>query len=254
MALAVISRVGKACANALTIREKMAVHFAFDIAAWISAWAIGRFVSRRYFVGTVRTPFGDPYYFIALGLGAILGALLFGSLNMTLAGIWQIGHSIAGAVAGGIVGVELYKFFAGIKGSTGGQFVASLALGIAVGRLGCFFSGLPDFTYGVPTALPWGVDFGDGIPRHPVQLYESAAMLLFLGFYLNGLRTHSQLVRAQGFYLFTGCYAVQRFAWEFLKPYPHVIGPFNVFHLICIALFGYSVFMMRQSHELSAAV
>ena len=79
-------------------------------------------------------------------------------------------------------------------------------------------------------------------------------MLLFLGFYLNGLRSHSQLVRTQGFYLFTGCYAVQRFAWEFLKPYPHVIGPFNVFHLICIALFGYSVFMMRQSHELRAAV
>ena len=232
----------------------MAVHFAFDIAAWLSAWAIGRFVSRRYFAGTARTPFADPYYFIALGLGAIAGALLFGSLNMNLAGIWQIGHSIAGAVAGGIVGVELYKLFAGIKGSTGGQFVASLALGIAVGRLGCFFAGLPDFTYGTPTALPWGVDFGDGIPRHPVQLYESAAMLLFLGFYLNGLRSHSQLVRAQGFYLFTGCYAVQRFAWEFLKPYPHVIGPFNVFHLICIALFGYSIFMMRQSHELSAAV
>ena len=79
-------------------------------------------------------------------------------------------------------------------------------------------------------------------------------MLLFLAFYLNSLRTHSQLVRVQGFYLFTGCYAVQRFAWEFLKPYPHVIGPFNVFHLICIALFGYSVFMMRQSHELRAAV
>src|SRR5260221_215746 len=142
----------------------MAVHFGFDIAAWISAWTIGRFVTRRYFAGTARTPFRDPYYFISLGLCAILGALLFGSLNMTLAGIWQIGHSIAGAVAGGIVGVELYKRFAGIKGSTGGQFVASLALGIAVGRLGCFFAGLPDFTYGIPTNVPWGVDFGDGIP------------------------------------------------------------------------------------------
>jgi phosphatidylglycerol:prolipoprotein diacylglycerol transferase len=232
----------------------MEVHFAFDVAAWISAWAIGRFATRRYFAGAARTPFRDPTYFIVLGLGAIAGALLFGSLNMSLAGMLQVGHSIAGAVAGGIVAVEIYKRFAGITGSTGGQFVASLALGIAVGRLGCFFAGLPDFTYGVPTSLPWGVDFGDGIARHPVQLYESAAMLAFLAFYLNGLRTRSELVRAQGFYLFTGWYAVQRFAWEFLKPYPHVIGPFNVFHLICIALFAYSVFMMRQSHGLRAAV
>jgi len=29
-----------------------------------------------------------------------------------------------------------------------------------------FFAGLPDYTYGTATKLPWGVDFGDGIPRH----------------------------------------------------------------------------------------
>ena len=130
--------------------------------------------------------------------------------------------------------------------------IIALALGIAVGRLGCFFAGLPDYTYGTPTELAWGVDFGDGIARHPVQLYESAAMLLFLALYLRGLAVDSQLVRRQGFYLFVGWYAVQRFAWEFLKPYPPLVGPFNVFHLICIVLIGYSVLMMRQSDELRA--
>ena len=44
----------------------------------------------------------------------------------------------------------------------------------------------------------------------------------------------------KGFYLFTGWYGVQRFAWEFLKPYPTVIGPFNVFHLVSIALIVYA--------------
>jgi prolipoprotein diacylglyceryltransferase len=43
---------------------------------------------------------------------------------------------------------------------------------MAVGRVGCFLAGLPDHTYGVATNLPWGVDFGDGIRRHPTQLYE----------------------------------------------------------------------------------
>ncbi len=231
----------------------MLIHTLFDVIAWICAWLIARFAARRFFA-SARSPLRDPGYFIALGIGAVAGALLFGSLNMNLAGIWQIGHSIAGAVAGGIIGVELFKLTTGIRGSTGGQFVAPLTLGIAVGRLGCFFAGLPDYTYGTPTSLPWGVDFGDGIARHPVQLYESLAMLLFLAFYLGGLARGSGFVRTQGFYLFTGWYALQRFAWEFLKPYPAVFGPFNIFHLICAALFAYSVVMMRQSHELRAAV
>jgi phosphatidylglycerol---prolipoprotein diacylglyceryl transferase len=34
--------------------------------------------------------------------------------------------------------------------------------------------GLAGHTDGNPTTLPWGVNFGDGIPRHPTQLYEIA--------------------------------------------------------------------------------
>jgi phosphatidylglycerol:prolipoprotein diacylglycerol transferase len=218
---------------------------------------MGVFVSRRKWLtqaGVTRTPLRDPGYFIALGVGAIAGALLFGSLNLTFAGRWQLGHSIAGAIAGGIVSVEFFKRATGIRGSTGAQFVAPLALGIAIGRLGCFFAGLPDYTYGVPTSLPWGVDFGDGVQRHPVQLYESLAMAAFLGFYLHGIAKGNEIVLTQGFYLFTGFYAVQRFAWEFLKPYPALIGPFNVFHLICFALFVYSLFMMSRNHELRQTV
>ena len=37
-----------------------------------------------------------------------------------------------------------------------------------------------------------------------------------------------------GFHLFVGAYAAQRFPWEFIKPYGTVIGPFNLFHLICV--------------------
>jgi phosphatidylglycerol---prolipoprotein diacylglyceryl transferase len=214
------------------------------------------FVTRAgYLDGVRRTPVRDPGYFVALGLGAIAGALLFGSSNMTLAGMWQIGHSIAGAIAGGVVAVEIFKWWNGIRGSTGGQFVAPLAIGIAVGRWGCFFAGLPDYTYGTPTDLPWGVDFGDGIARHPVQLYESAAMVAFLVVYLIAIARGSPLFLRQGFYLFVGWYALQRFVWEFLKPYPTVIGPFNLFHCVCIAMFCYSVVMLsRQDHELRAAV
>lgn len=233
----------------------MLIHTIFDFAAWISAWLMSVFVARRgWLEGAARTPTRDPAYFIALGLGAIAGAFLFGSANMMLAHMWQLGHSIAGAIAGGIVAVELYKLATGIRESTGGQFVAPLAIGIAVGRLGCFSSGLPDYTYGTPTSLPWGVDFGDGIHRHPVQLYESLSMLLFLAVYLGGIRRHSALFLRQGFYLFVGWYSLQRFAWEFLKPYPAIVGPFNTFHFVCLAMLAYSLFMMRRNHDLRTAV
>jgi prolipoprotein diacylglyceryltransferase len=233
----------------------MLIHTVFDFAAWISAWLMARFVAHRHWLDAfARTPTRDPAYFIALGLGAIAGAFLFGSTNMVLAHMWQFGHSIAGAIAGGTIAVELYKLANGIRESTGGQFVAPLAIGIAVGRLGCFFAGLPDFTYGTPTALPWGVDFGDGIPRHPVQLYESASMLAFLAVYLNGIARSSPLFVRQGFYLFVGWYALQRFAWEFLKPYPTLVGPLNTFHFVCASLLVYSLFMMRRNHDLRAAI
>jgi prolipoprotein diacylglyceryltransferase len=232
----------------------MLIHTIFDLLAWLSALFMARFIRRMGWLDQQRTPLRDPGYFIALSLGAIGGALTFGSFNMMLAHIWQIGHSIAGAIAGGIVGVELYKLARGIKGSTGSQFVAPLAIGIAVGRWGCFFAGLPDFTYGTPTTLPWGVDFGDGIHRHPVQLYESFAMLSFLAVYLREIASHNAFVLRQGFYLFVGFYAAQRFVWEFFKPYPAVVGPLNVFHLICLVMLGYSLFMMRGNNELRQAV
>ena len=143
---------------------RVIVHTSFDILAWISAALVGWLVSRMGWLGSrTRSPLRDPGYFVALGLGAIAGALIFGSLNMGLAGHWALGHSIAGAIAGGVIAVEAFKLFYGIRGSTGAQFVAPLATGIAVGRLGCFFAGLPDYTYGTPTSLPWGVDFGDGV-------------------------------------------------------------------------------------------
>ena len=102
--------------------------------------------------------------------------MFFGTANALLSGVHALGFSMVGGIAGAIASVEAFKRFTGVSGSTGIVFAAPFAATVAVGRWGCFFSGLADFTYGTPTGLPWGVDFGDGIARHPVQLYESLAM------------------------------------------------------------------------------
>lgn len=233
------------------------MHTLFDLLAWASAGALGWLIAWRGWLAgfSTRPQFkADPFYFIALAVGALGGAVAFGSINMALGRFWTLGHSILGAIAGGVAAVEIYKWARGMRGSTGLPLVAPLALGIAVGRFGCFFSGLPDYTYGTPTHVPWAVDFGDGLQRHPVQLYEAAAMLVFLAFWLRALVRHEAAIITNGFYLFVAWYALQRFAWEFLKPYPAIFGPFNLFHLICGALLVYSLFMMRSSHDLRAPV
>ena len=182
-----------------------------------------------------------PLYVVALAVGAIAGAWGFGSWNTALTAIPHPSHSVAGALAGGIIGVELYKLVRGIAGSTGAIWVGPLALGIAVGRWGCLLAGLPDETFGTPTRLPWGVDLGDGVPRHPVQVYESLAMLAFLAVYLVALARPARWTRGRAFYLFVLFYAAQRFVWEFLKPYPRLIGPLDLFQLLALAMILYAL-------------
>ena len=178
-------------------------------------------------------------YFAALAVSAGLGAWAAGSVNTLRDAAPVLSHSVAGALAGAIIGVEAYKAVRGIKGSTGGVFVGSFTLGVVVGRWGCLFAGLPDRTYGTPTRLPWGVDLGDGIARHPVQVYESLSMAAFLALYVLALQRRQPWAVRQGFYAMCAWYGLQRFGWEFLKPYPTVLGPLNVFHLLSAGLVAY---------------
>ncbi len=184
-------------------------------------------------------------YALALVSGAVAGGYGAGTLNLWLSSVPGIGRSIVGALAGAIIAIELFKWRKSIMGSTGLIFVPAFATSVAIGRWGCYLSGPEDQTYGLPTMQPWGHDFGDGFFRHPVQLYESFSMLLFLAVALILLARRQPFFMRNGFYLMVLFYAGQRFVWEFFKPYGAVIGPFNLFHLICAGLICYGLVMMR---------
>ena len=104
-------------------------------------------------------------------------------------------------------------------------FIPSLALGIAVGRLGCFFNGC---CFGLPSDLPWACTFptdslaGDvypGVHIHPTQLYESAYMLLvFAGLMLGDRKAPARGVLTGWFLLL---YGFGRFFVEMLRWYEH---------------------------------
>lgn len=217
----------------------MIVHSIFDLLAVLAAVLVFWLLPLPQ--SAVSQPWRlHPAYVTLASLGMMLGALAAGTGNLLLSGLNEIGKSVVGGLAGAILAIELLKRRLGITESTGLRFAAPLAAAIVVGRLGCFLSGIEDRTYGSPTSLPWGFDFGDGVLRHPVQLYEAMAMVVFLAAFALLLRGGYMIATRAGFHLFVGCYAGQRFLWEFIKPYGTVIGPLNLFHLICFGLLGYA--------------
>jgi prolipoprotein diacylglyceryltransferase len=225
------------------------VHAVFDVAAWVASMTVFWLTTRHLLPADALPAHKVPHpgaYAVAAGAGALCGAMFFGTANALLSGVHALGFSMAGGIAGAIAAVEAFKRITGVTGSTGIAFAAPFAATVAIGRLGCFFSGLADFTYGTPSSLPWSVDFGDGIPRHPVQLYESAAMAAMFVLLIQRLRARDRFWLANGFYLTVGWYALQRFAWEFLKPYASVIGPLNLFHMVCLAVLLYAALMIRS--------
>ena len=74
------------------------------------------------------------------------------------------------SIIGGKIGVMIIKKRLNIKKNQGNLFAAPVSMGIAIGRIGCFLRGC---CYGIETTLPWGINFGDGVLRHPTQIYES---------------------------------------------------------------------------------
>ena len=224
-------------------------HYVGDAAAWIGAalatrWQHGRWPADAERLSRTTT----PRYFLALGVGALVGAWLLGSGNTLRSAVAAPSHSIAGALAGGIVGVELWKWRHGVRRSTGGGFVLPICVGIVIGRFGCLFAGLPDYTYGTPTDLPWAVDLGDGIGRHPVELYESLAMALFVAIYLHARSDGAHWAKAHAFHAMIIVYAAQRFVWEFLKPYPTLVGPLDIFHMLMMGLIAYGIIWWRRDN------
>ena len=175
----------------------------------------------------------------AAAVGALVGSRVLGVLDQALfthAAISQMlslngGKTIVGGLLGGWFAVELVKKIEGVRTRTGDLFAIPLCLGIAVGRIGCLLAGLADDTYGNATALPWGVDFGDGVSRHPTQVYE----ILFLAALAGVLLPLKTRPHPDGFLfrVFMASYLTWRLLIDFLKPDPVVAG-MNLIQWACV--------------------
>ena len=179
-----------------------------------------------------------------------------------------------GGFIGGVLGVVLNSWRRRVPIAFTAELVApALALGYAIGRVGCFLVG---DDYGVPTTVPWAVKFPFGLPPttvasltqfhvtfpagtspsevvavHPTQVYETAIMLLATAW----LWKHRAHGHAAG-WLF-GCYLIvaglERFAIEFVRAKDdRLLGDFTLAQVASVGLVVAGVFLVTKLREPSA--
>jgi phosphatidylglycerol---prolipoprotein diacylglyceryl transferase len=217
---------------------KLHPHPVFESIAYFVAF---RLALRRFRQNSIASE--QRGIIIAGGLiGGILGAKILAILqhadllftnNFSGWGILLVGgKTIVGALLGATFGVEVTKKLLKIKTATGDVFAYPLIIGTAIGRIGCFLTGLSDRTYGNATSLPWGIDFGDRILRHPTQLYEIIFMLGLL-IYLR-YRERKPMLPGDLFRFYSICYFSFRWAIDFIKPDFHPLLGMSAIQIACL--------------------
>jgi phosphatidylglycerol---prolipoprotein diacylglyceryl transferase len=143
---------------------------------------------------------------------------IFSLSTLQAAGVYQGGFIVAFVVALLYMRRQNLPILA-----TCDVFAPGIALGQAIGRIGCFSAGC---CWGIATHVRWAVTFRNpqaaeltgvplGIPLHPTQLYESFAdALIFLFLYFQIARAHTSGT-ILGWYL--TLYSAARFAIEFFR-------------------------------------
>ncbi len=183
--------------------------------------------------------------------------------------IWQGGLGIYGAIAGGLLGVVLYAWRAGLRPLKWLNYGApGLALGQAVGRWGNFIN---QELYGPPTDLPWGLKIDpehrilpysdlEAYPPdtlfHPTFLYESLwCLLLFGALAFAAHRLKDRLREGDVLLGYLIGYPLGRFFLEYLRPDAWMIGPIaaaQLFALICIVGAG-AILIVRHATAVGSA-
>lgn len=224
------------------------IHFICETLAYI--------IGYRYY-SYLRAKSNDPIstdnrliIFIGAAAGAFLGSHIVGvfedpSLLVHFNLIFFLGNkTIVGGMLGGLVAVELTKKQLNVNVSSGDLMVYPLILAMIIGRTGCFMAGLDDGTYGIPSNLLWAINFGDGIPRHPTNLYEILFWLV-LWLTLAVIEKYQQFADGAKFKIFLTSYLTFRFMVEFIKPDYFFSFGLSVIQLVCLAgiLYYYKVFL-----------
>jgi phosphatidylglycerol---prolipoprotein diacylglyceryl transferase len=206
-----------------------------------------------YFYEAKKNKQANEFSFL-VAIGAFVGSAIGAKLLELLINIDHIetandlflflfsGRTVIGGLIGGTIGVWLTKRIIGLKAKRGNLFAPAVAIGMAIGRIGCFFNGC---CYGKPSHLPWAVDFGDGVTRHPSQLYESVFMLLMF-FVLKFGYNKEKIAPGYLFKILMIAYFIYRFLIEFIRVERTAIMGLTYFQIISLFVLIYLVLSEKR--------
>jgi phosphatidylglycerol:prolipoprotein diacylglycerol transferase len=178
--------------------------------------------------------------YVAALAGAFLGAKLVylgaeGWLHWHDANRWIVlatGKSITGALLGGYAGVEIAKRVLGYPRATGDWFAVIAPVGIMLGRVGCVLHGC---CQGRICEASWfTVNDAVGVPRWPAAWVELLFNAVMLGVFL--VLRRCGVWRGQLFHLYLMAYGAFRFAHEFLRATPQILGPVSGYQIAALGL------------------
>lgn len=171
---------------------------------------------------------------VPIALAAFVGGMIGARVSIVFFNGWETARVVLnffrlfdpsvgpGSILGAVVGAYIAGYIAsriiGKAGCACDAFAPAMALGMAIGRIGCFLA-LED-GLGKPTTLPWGVmvhtaNAGETL-AHPTPLYDAGFNLAWFAILLL-LRDHPRLQNGNLLKLALVGYAVFRFFVEFLR-------------------------------------
>jgi phosphatidylglycerol:prolipoprotein diacylglycerol transferase len=258
------------------VRPVLFEFFGRPIAAYgllaATGWMLGIYTWSRNlphmrFAGGEREFWRLVYLLVA---GSLVGGKL---LAIAYYGVESLTASLSSGFVylGGMVGSGLCGFFfCKVKGyvffEKADFFASGLAIGHAVGRLGCLFAGC---CHGRPTDGGWGVRFTDpmasvfprdwlGVPLYPTQIYELAgelAIFLALIFYFERRRIAKTMAPGLVSMAYLAMYGAMRFVVDFWRgDDPDArIGPLTTSQAISLVLIASAVLYARRLRARAAA-
>jgi phosphatidylglycerol:prolipoprotein diacylglycerol transferase len=208
------------------LRRALDVRLAYDITLWayVGGWA----GARVFMIPTAWDQFSEhPLRFLTGASGWVWYGGVIGGAGAVLT--WARRQQVSLLVIADVV-------------------APALAVGLAFGRIGCQLAG--DGDYGVPTDLPWGMSYPDGVVPttervHPAPLYEMAASVVLFAWLWQRGRHHPLAGSQIGRYLIAT--AIVRFAIEFIRCNPAWLLGMTTAQWFSLASFSLGALLVRRA-------
>jgi phosphatidylglycerol:prolipoprotein diacylglycerol transferase len=190
-----------------------------------------------------------PDWAYEMVFAALIGGLIGARLYWILTNLDEVGDDVVGGIFGG----SGLVWFGGLLGGAAGVLLwarrrgmfnvtlldacsPALAIGYAVGRVGCQISG--DGDYGSPTDLPWGMAYPDGVVPttevvHPTPIYETLAMCLVAWALWRGRDALRPGLLFACYLVLAGC---ERFLVEFVRRNESVVAGLTEAQLLSLTM------------------